>query len=383
MRGAHVGRKSRKRWLHALIQPTLALAMGFVSAYGFMLVHERAGTTAPTGTSLFFAVLGAPVLPFTADEPASAAPRREHPMEIVTYRDAVTRAGPSVVTVHSAHVTRSALPLGPDVTVTGLGSGVIIDADGYVVTNYHVVADATELAVALSDGTLHLAHLAGIDPPSDIALLKIDADHPRPIILADVNDIAVGDVVLAVGNPLGVGQTVTQGIISAIVRKGVSPVENFIQTDAAINPGNSGGALIDTAGRLVGINTLILSHSGGSEGIGFAIPADYVRTVAAELKAKGRVARAWLGLSTAAPPEGTGALVLAVVQGGPAARAGIASGDIIVRFGERIVEHAQDLRGVVIGSDPGTRVPVEMLRNDTRVTVEVELAPLPVTPPAR
>jgi serine protease DegQ len=143
------------------------------------------------------------------------------------------------------------------------------------------------------------------------------------------------------------------------VRKGVSPVENFIQTDASINPGNSGGALIDTAGRLVGINTLILSHSGGSEGIGFAIPADYVRIVAAELKAKGRVPRAWLGVSTGTHPDGKGALVVTVANEGPAARAGIAPGDVITRIGERTVEHAQDLRGVVIGADPGTRVPIE------------------------
>ena len=207
------------------------------------------------------------------------------------------------------------LPLSPAVVVKGLGSGVIIDRDGYIVTNYHVVQDASELAVALADGTLHLTCIVGVDTESDIALLKIDAEGLRPIALTDINEVSVGDVALAVGNPLGVGQTVTQGIISAIVRKGATPVENFIQTDAAINPGNSGGALIDTAGRLVGINVAILSRSGGSEGIGFAIPVDYVQTVASALRTKGRVARAWLGVSTAPPQHGDGALVVLVEPG--------------------------------------------------------------------
>jgi serine protease DegQ len=220
----------------------------------------------------------------------------------------------------------------------------------YIVTNYHVVEDASDLAVALVDGTLHLTRIVGVDTESDIALLKIDADDLRPIALTDINEVSVGDVALAVGNPLGVGQTVTQGIISAIVRKGANPVENFIQTDAAINPGNSGGALIDTAGRLVGINVAILSHSGGSEGIGFAIPVDYVQTVASELRTKGRVTRSWLGVSTAPARRGEGALVISVDPDGPADRAGIAPGDVIVRFGEKPVSHSADVRSVVIGA---------------------------------
>jgi len=262
------------------------------------------------------------------------------------------------------------------VLVRGLGSGVILDRDGYIVTNNHVVEGASELAVALPDGTLQLTRVIGTDPESDIALLKIDVDGLRPITPADINEVAVGDVVLAVGNPLGVGQTVTQGIVSAIVRRGMNPVENFIQTDAAINPGNSGGALIDTAGRLVGINVAILSHSGGSEGIGFAIPVDYVQAVASALKASGRVARAWLGMSTA-PAGASGALVVAVERDGPAYRAGIAPGDVIVRIGDRPVTHAQDARSVVIGAEPGTHLPVEIVRNGARVPVDVQLAHVP------
>ena len=297
---------------------------------------------------------------------------------IVSYRDAVARAAPSVVTVHSAYASKTPLALGSAAGTRGQASGVIIDHDGYIVTNYHVVQDASQLAVAVPDGSVHATHIIGVDPESDIALLKIDADGLQAIEFADVEDVAPGDVVLALGNPLGVGQTVTQGIVSAVVRKSFQPIENFIQTDAAINPGNSGGALIDTAGRLVGINTLILSHSGGSEGIGFAIPVDYVQMITAILKAKGQVSRAWLGVSTGAPAKDLhGALVLAVEREGPAARAGIAPGDIVVRMADKNVERPQDLRGVVIGADPGSRVEIELVRNGRHMTVQAELGPLP------
>ena len=161
------------------------------------------------------------------------------------------------------------------------------------------------------------------------------------------------------------------------MRKGATPIENFIQTDAAINPGNSGGALIDTAGRLVGINTLILSHSGGSEGIGFAIPVDLVQTVAAILKTKARVSRAWLGLWTGPPRQGEGARVVAVEHEGPADQAGIEPGDVIVRVGERQVQRPQDVTSVVIGGEPGEKVAIDFVRNGKRATVAVQLAPLP------
>jgi len=300
----------------------------------------------------------------------------------ISYRSAVERAGPSVVTVHSAR-TAAVGPLGlggRQLLAQGLGSGVVIDTEGHVVTNNHVVEGATELAVALQDGTLRRTRLLGVDPDTDLALLKIDAQGLHPIAMGDSKALAVGDVVLAVGNPLGVGQTVTQGIVSAVGRKGIgiNSIENFIQTDAAINPGNSGGALIDTAGRLVGINSAILSRGGGSEGIGFAIPVDLTQRVVTSLVKNGRVARGYLGVSTEPAPRGQrGAMIAAVQRGGPAARAGISAGDIVVRMGEREIAEPEDLASVTMELEPGTRVPVEVQRDGRRETVEVQLGSRP------
>jgi S1-C subfamily serine protease len=313
------------------------------------------------------------ILPVAAAAPDSGPV----PAATLSYRAAVARAVPSVVTVHSGRTVSGPLPFSPRVVVKGIASGVIIDRDGTIVTNHHAVQDASGLAITLADGSVHATRVVGEDPDLDIALLKIEAEGLRPIEVADVDDVAVGDVVLAIGNPFGIGQTATQGIVSAIVRRGATPIENFIQTDAAINPGNSGGALVDTAGRLVGINTVILSQSGGSEGIGFAIPADLVQTIAAILKAKGRVSRAWLGLRTGPAHQGQGARVIAVESGGPANRAGIEPGDVIVRFGERQVRRPLDVASVVIGGEPGQQVAIDFLRNGRQATVAVQLAPLP------
>jgi serine protease DegQ len=257
---------------------------------------------------------------------------------------------------------------------------VLIDGDGDVVTNNHVVEGANELAVALPDGTLRPTRLIGVDPDSDLALLKIDASGLHPIAIGDLANAAVGDVVLAVGNPLGVGQTVTQGIISALGRKGIgiNPIENFIQTDAAINPGNSGGALIDTSGRLIGINSAILSRTGGSEGIGFAIPIDLAQKVIASLKKNGRVARGWLGVSTTPAGGGAqGALIMAVQPGGPADRAGIEAGDIVVRFGDHVIDEPEDVAGATLELEPGTRAALDIVRAGKHRTVEVTLGTRP------
>jgi serine protease DegQ len=292
------------------------------------------------------------------------------------------RAAPSVLTVYSARTApRGPLGLGGRSLLSeGLGSGVLIDSEGDVITNNHVVEGANELAVALPDGTIRDTKLVGVDPDSDLALLKIEPSGLRPIAIGDVNGVAVGDVVLAVGNPLGVGQTVTQGIISALGRKGIgiNPIENFIQTDAAINPGNSGGALVDTSGRLIGINSAILSRGGGSEGIGFAIPIDLAQKVIASLKKNGRVARGWLGVSTTSAPSGEpGALVAAVQSGAPAARAGIERGDVIVGFAGHEIDQPEDVAGATLELEPGTHVALDIVRNGKRRSVEVVLGTRP------
>jgi serine protease DegQ len=319
--------------------------------------------------------------PAAAPPPASAENAAGAALS-VSFRSAVARAAPSVLTVHSARsVARGPLGLGGRALLSeGLGSGVLIDGDGDVVTNNHVVEGANELAVALPDGTLRPTRLIGVDPDSDLALLKIDASGLHPIAIGDLANAAVGDVVLAVGNPLGVGQTVTQGIISALGRKGIgiNPIENFIQTDAAINPGNSGGALVDTSGRLIGINSAILSRGGGSEGIGFAIPIDLAQKVIASLKKNGRVARGWLGISTTEARGGaSGALVAAVQPGGPAARAGIAPGDVLVRFGDQTIDEPEDVAGATLELEPGTRVTLDVLRSGKHRTVQVTLGTRP------
>jgi serine protease DegQ len=324
-----------------------------------------------------------PAAPSTTAVPAPAAPENAAGTALsISFRSAVQRAAPSVLTVHSARtMARGPLGLGGRVVLSeGLGSGVLVDNDGYVVTNNHVVEGANELAVALPDGSIRPTRLIGVDPDSDLALLKIEASGLHPIMFGDLKSMAVGDVVLAVGNPFGVGQTVTQGVISALGRKGIgiNPIENFIQTDAAINPGNSGGALVDTSGRLIGINSAILSRGGGSEGIGFAIPIDLAQKVIASLKKNGRVARGWLGVSTTAAGRGEpGALIIAVQKGGPADRAGVQPGDVIVRFGEHAIEQPEDLGGATLELDPGTRVSLEIVRDGKQRTVEVALGTRP------
>jgi serine protease DegQ len=354
-----------------LLQLALAALVGFAAAR-YTIDSQPPAAVAPPVVPAPPAI---PLLPPAADSSGATGAALS-----VSFRAAVQRAAPSVLTVHSARTAaRGPFGLGGRTILSrGLGSGVVIDADGDILTNNHVVEGANQLAVALPDGTLRPAKLVGVDPDSDLALLKVDAAGLQPIAIGDVNSLAVGDVVLAVGNPLGVGQTVTQGIVSALGRKGIgiNPIENFIQTDASINPGNSGGALVDAVGRLVGINSAILSRGGGSEGIGFAIPADFAQKVAASLKKQGRVARGWLGVSTG-PARRSGALVVAVQPGSPANRAGLAPGDVIVRFGDRPIEEPDDVAALTLELEPGTKVPIEVQRNGKRQTMDVTLGTRP------
>ncbi|MFA7503206.1 MAG: trypsin-like peptidase domain-containing protein [Burkholderiaceae bacterium] len=275
---------------------------------------------------------------------------------------------------------------------SSLGSGVII-GDGLVVTNHHVVEDSTDIEVLFPDSRKIGAVLVGSDPETDLAVLRLQTEEPVPAIeLADVDKARIGDVVLAIGNPFGVGQTVTMGIISALGRSqlGINTFENFIQTDAAINPGNSGGALIDTQGRLLGINTAIYSRSGGSLGIGFAIPASTVSHVTTQLLQSGRVSRGFIGVEPQdiTPeladalnlPSEKGAVITALVRGGPAERSGVRVGDVLVAIGDEAVLNIAQMLDIVARQAPGSEVRFHFLREGRELAVDIRIAERPDPP---
>jgi serine protease Do len=270
----------------------------------------------------------------------------------------------------------------------GLGSGVIVSPDGYILTNSHVVNNASEIQVALNDGRQFTAKVIGTDPKTDVALIKIKAENLPALKLTDSDKVEIGDVVLAIGNPFGIGQTVTEGIVSAKNRATSGEMdEDFIQTDAAINPGNSGGALVDTEGRLVGINSAILTRSGGNQGIGFAVPSNLCRWVMESLVKNGRVDRGYLGvviqditpeLAKAFKVEqNSGALVSDVAAGGPAEAAGLKSGDVIVQFDGNPVQDVAQFKIRVAETSPGSKVPLVVKRNGETKNFEVTLKSLP------
>jgi serine protease Do len=267
----------------------------------------------------------------------------------------------------------------------GLGSGVIVTEEGYILTNGHLVTGAEEVAVTLEDGRQFNAKVIGLDPKSDIAVIKIDAHNLPTVPLADSRKVQVGDLVLAIGHPFGVGQTVTHGIVSATDRggMGIEDYESFIQTDAPINPGNSGGALVDVAGHLIGINTAILSSSGGNLGIGFAVPSELARRVMTDLVKYGYVVRGYLGVDAQdLTPEfatefklhnATGVLVGGVSPNGPADQAGLKVGDVISRFDGKEVLDARQLMLSVAEAKPGQIVPVEVLRDGSSKPLRVTI----------
>jgi serine protease Do len=280
---------------------------------------------------------------------------------------------------------------------TSLGSGFLVAPDGYVVTNFHVVreaGDAGEIVVKLNDQSEHRARLVGSDPKTDIALLKIEARDLPTIPFGDSDRLEVGEPVMAIGNPFGLDQTVTTGIVSAKERFiGAGPYDDFIQIDASINPGNSGGPLIDARGALVGINTAIFSQGGGWSGIGFAIPVNIAKDVLSQLKQHGRVTRGYLGVAVApVPPDAAraagiqprqGAMVAEVVPGSPAADAGLKPGDVITAFQNTRVEDPHALTRRVGGTRPGTRVTLELARDGQKQTVTTTLAQLRDDAPPR
>ncbi len=265
----------------------------------------------------------------------------------------------------------------------GLGSGVIVSASGYILTNNHVVESADDIEVILNDSRHARAKVIGTDPDSDLAVLKIDLERLPVIVLGNSDTLQVGDQVLAIGNPFGVGQTVTGGIVSALGRNqlGINTFENFIQTDAAINPGNSGGALVDTNGHLLGINTAIYSRSGGSMGIGFAIPVSTAKLVMDGIVKDGQVTRGWIGVEpnelspelaeTFGVKAETGVIITGVMQNGPAAQAGIRPGDVINRVANKPVGNVSDLLGAVAALRPGAPASVSLLRREQKLELAV------------
>ena len=271
----------------------------------------------------------------------------------------------------------------------GLGSGVIVSPEGYVLTNNHVIEGADEIEVVLNDARKTTGKLIGSDPDTDLAIIKINMAHLPVIVIGNSDSLQVGDHVLAIGNPFGVGQTVTSGIVSALGRNqlGINTFENFIQTDAAINPGNSGGALVDVYGNMVGINTAIVSRSGGSMGIGFAIPMSTAKQVLESILKDGQVKRGWVGIEpnelspelaqTFGLKSDHGVIVTGVLQGGPAFNAGIRPGDQIVDIAGQKVNNLSELLALVAALKPGTPVAFKIQRKDTLIAASVTPAQRP------
>jgi len=327
-----------------------------------------------------------------------------------SFADIIAKASPSVVNIYTTKriaVARVPLPQDPILRhffeqlpgfsqrreTSSLGSGVIATSSGHVLTNFHVIEGAQEITLALSDGRQVAARVIGTDPDTDLAVLKpnkvSDFQH---IEFAESGAARVGDIVFAIGNPFGVGQTTTMGIVSALGRDrlGLNTYENFIQTDAAINPGNSGGALIDTHARLIGINTAIYSESGGSQGIGFAIPIETVSLVLSQLIEFGHVRRGWLGIE----PQDvradiarafnldrqTGVIIAGMMRDSPAARAGLRVGDIVQSMDGKMIEDTPSLMGRIARASPGEMVKLGIWRSGRQQTIEVKVGMRPTRP---
>ena len=336
--------------------------------------------------------------------PVMALARQEGP---VSYADAVQKTAPAVVNIFTTTLTRrEAHPFFSDPLFrrffgeelsqprvekrNNLGSGVIVNKNGYIITNHHVIENASEIRVVLRDGRSMAARVVGTDPETDLAVLQASGEDFPVAQLGRSEDLQIGDVVLAIGNGFGLGQTVTMGIVSALGRQslGLTSYDNFIQTDAAINPGNSGGALINPYGDVIGINTAIYTKSGGSEGVGFAIPAQLVNKVFEQIRDKGRVVRGWIGVTTtqAVTPElaqalglgdAKGLLIAQILRNGPADKAGIKPGDVIQKVNGIEAKTARVMVDLVADIQPGEDVKIELTRDGNSQTVHVEVIERP------
>jgi serine protease DegQ len=386
----------RRLWLLFAQTVTVALALWFIVA-----------TLKPEwltrGTSnVHVASKPVPVQEATGSDAASAKD---------SYREAARRAMPAVVNIFTSKEARSQVhpfnndpffrrffgdgPATQDEKQFSLGSGVIVSPEGYILTNYHVIDGAEEMEVALADGRKIPAKLVGSDPDTDLAVIKVNLKNLPSITLGRLDNAKVGDVVLAIGNPFGVGQTVTMGIISALGRNhlGINTFENFIQTDAAINPGNSGGALVDTNGHLLGINNVIYTRSGGSLGIGFAIPVTTVKTVMDAIIRHGQVVRGWIGVEPQdITPElaesfglqkSTGTIIAGVLKGGPADKAGMKPGDILLSVADKPVSDTVSMMNLVAQLTPGEKVRVTVLRKSSEAAIEITVGRRPRSKPRR
>jgi len=325
-----------------------------------------------------------------------------------SYHEAVQKSMPAVVNIFTSKNTKQPLArkdkksnsdpffqffngYSDEEPISSLGSGVLVSPEGIIITNHHVINDADQIEVALFDGRKLKAKMIGSDPETDIAVLKIDASNlPTPITLGKIDSVQIGDVVLAIGNPFGVGETVTSGIVSAMGRDhvGINTFENFIQTDAAINPGNSGGALIDTHGSLIGINTAIYSNNGGSMGIGFAIPINLVKQVMESILKTGGVTRGWIGVepqnlspdlskSIGLPQNTHGVIISGVLEGGPADRGGIKPGDVITTMNTKSITDVRDLLNQVAAVQPGQTVTLSIIRKSKEQGLKLQVGQRP------
>jgi len=328
-----------------------------------------------------------------------------------SFRDAARAALPTVVHIYTTQKIRQQRhplfedpifrhffgerPEGQEQRNSGLGSGVIVSPNGYILTNFHVVEAADDIQVALNDGKTYKARVIGSDPESDLAVLQIKADKLPTIIFGQTENLRVGDVVLAIGNPFGVGQTVTMGIVSALGRShlGINTFENFIQTDAAINPGNSGGALIDVNGNLVGINTAIYSRTGGNHGIGFAIPASSARSIMEQIIQSGAVTRGWIGVEAQeitaelaesfGLPDTEGALIAGVMRGSPADLAGIRPGDVLLSVTGKAVKDPQVMLDLIAALKPEQQAAFRLRRDRSIVELAVKIGKRPAIRPEK